>query len=96
MVLGLCCGSGSFSRCGEWGLLSIAMCRLLIAAASPIAEHGALGSRTSEAVAHRLSCPTARGIFQAQGLNLCPLHWQQILIHGATMEVPKCLFNVSD
>ena len=27
-------------------------------------------------VIHRLSCPTARGIFLDQGLNLCPLHWQ--------------------
>ena len=37
-ALGLgCC---AFSRCSEQGLLFIAMCRLLIAVASLVAEHG--------------------------------------------------------
>ena len=27
-------------------------------------------------VAHGISCPEACGIFQDQGLNLCPLHQQ--------------------
>ena len=52
------------------------VCRLLIAVASPVAEHGALGSRTSVAVVHGLSCPMTWGIFQDQGLNPCPLHWR--------------------
>ena len=30
----------------------------------------------SVAVAYRLSCPMAGGVFLDQGLNLCPLHWQ--------------------
>ena len=29
-VLGLCCCMPSFSSCGEWGLLFIAVCRLLL------------------------------------------------------------------
>ena len=31
---------GLFSGCGEWGLLFVAVCRLLIAVASLVAEHG--------------------------------------------------------
>ena len=30
----------AFSNCGEWGLLFVAVHRLLIAAASLVAEHG--------------------------------------------------------
>ena len=30
----------------------------------------------SVVVAHRLSCPTAHGIFLDQGWNPCPLNWQ--------------------
>ena len=33
-------------------------------------------SRALVVVAHRLSCPSARGLFQDQGSNPCPLHWQ--------------------
>ena len=39
-VLGLCCCVGAFSSCGEQGLLFIVVCRLLIAVASLVAEHG--------------------------------------------------------
>ena len=39
-VLGLCCWARPFSSCGEWGLLFVAVRRLLIAVASLIAEHG--------------------------------------------------------
>ena len=42
-VLGLCCCIRTFSSCGERGLLFIAMCGLLIAVASLVAEH--TGSR---------------------------------------------------
>ena len=38
-VLGLSCCSQAFSSCGERGLLFIAVHRLLIAVASPVAEH---------------------------------------------------------
>ena len=51
------------SSCGERRLLFLAACGLLIAVASLVAEHG-------------LSCSAACGIFPAQGLNPCPLHWQ--------------------
>ena len=36
---------------------------------------GVLGAPAS-LVAYRLSCPVACGIFVAQGLNRCPVHWQ--------------------
>ena len=36
----------------------------------------ALGHLSSVVMVHELSCPVAHGIFQDQGLNLCPLYWQ--------------------
>ena len=50
----------------------------------------------SVAVAYRLSCPVAGGIFLDQGLNLCPLHWQagsQPLEHRGS---PSSLFLQSN
>ena len=38
-VLGLC-GSAGFSLVAGWGLLFFAVCRLLVAVASLVAEHG--------------------------------------------------------
>ena len=38
-VLGLCCCTWVFSSCGEQRLLFPAVCRLLIAGASPLVEH---------------------------------------------------------
>ena len=38
-VLGLCCYTGAFSSCGERGLLLVAVCGLLTAVASLVAEH---------------------------------------------------------
>ena len=39
-VLGLHCCTWAFSSCGEQGLLFVAVCGLLIAVASLVAEHG--------------------------------------------------------
>ena len=40
-ALGLCCCAWAFSSCSEWGLLFVAVCRLLlIVVASLVAEHG--------------------------------------------------------
>ena len=68
----------AFSSCSKQGLLSGcgAKIRLLIAVASLVAEHGALGVGVSVVEANGLSCPTVCGIFPDQGSNLCPLHWQ--------------------
>ena len=38
-ALGLHCCARAFSSCGEWGLLFVAVCGLLIAVASLIVEH---------------------------------------------------------
>ena len=38
-ALGLCCCTQAFSSCSEWGLLFVAVCRLLIVVASLVAEH---------------------------------------------------------
>ena len=45
-------------------------------------------STGSVALAHRLSCSAACGIFLGQGLNPCPHLGRQILVHCATREVP--------
>ena len=37
----------------------------------------ALGAWASVVVVHRLSCSAACGIFPDQGLNPCPLRWQE-------------------
>ena len=50
-VLGLRCCTWAFSSCSEWGLLFVALRRLLVAVASLVAEHGALGTRASVVVA---------------------------------------------
>ena len=39
-ALGLRCCARAFSSCGEWGLLFIVVCGLLIVVASLVAEHG--------------------------------------------------------
>ena len=39
-ALGLHCCAQAFSSCSEQGLLFVAVCRLLIAVASLVAEHG--------------------------------------------------------
>ena len=44
-VLGLRCCSQAFSSCGERGLLSVAVCGLLIAVASLVVEHGLYAHR---------------------------------------------------
>ena len=76
---GLAAVSGGYSLAG--------VCRLLIVVASLVREHGlqashcggfsCYGAQASVIVAHRLSCPTACGIFPVRGLNPGPLHWQE-------------------
>ena len=57
-------------------------------AGSVIVARG-LQSAGSVAVAHGLRCSAACGIFADQGSNPCPLHWQRLLNHCATREVPE-------
>ena len=54
-VLGLHCCARAFSSCSEWGLLFIAVRRLLTAVACLCSRAQALGVRASVVVAHRLS-----------------------------------------
>ena len=75
-ALGLRCCVRIFSRGGERGPLFVAVWRLLIEAASPVAENW-LHSPWASAIAVRgLSCPMACGISLDQRSNLCPLPWQ--------------------
>ena len=53
-VFGLCCCTGAFSSCGEWGLLFVAECGLLMVVASHCGAQ-ALGMWASVVVACRLS-----------------------------------------
>ena len=74
-MLGLRFCARTFSSCGKWGPLFIAVRGPLTIAASLV---GSTGSRRagSVVVAHRPSRSAACGIFPDQGSNLCPLHWQ--------------------
>ena len=74
-ALRFCCCKRAFSSCGGWGLLFLALGGLLIAVTALVAEHG-LESAGSGAVAHGLSCSSARGSFLDQGWNSRPLHWR--------------------
>ena len=64
-----------FSSYSKRRLVSVTAHRLLIAVASLVVEK-VPGSWVSIAVAHRLSCSVARGMFLDQRLNPCPLRWQ--------------------
>ena len=82
MYLSFCVALGLLLHVGFLSLVStsrgyslVVVCGLLTAMASLVAEHGLWGTG-STAVAHRLSCPQARGIFPDQGLNPGPQHWQ--------------------
>ena len=80
------CCVRAFSTCSEQIESLAAVHWLLIA--SLVMQHGCQGGQASAAVALelqstgsvavacRLSCPMACGIFLDQGLNPCPLHWQ--------------------
>ena len=61
--------------------------------ASVVGARG-LKSAGSVVVEHRLSCCMSYGIFSDQGLNPCLLHWQEILIHWSTREVPLFYFSI--
>ena len=87
-VLGLCCCSGFFSSCGEWGLLSSCGARASHCAGFSHCRAQAPGTWTSAAVAHGLnstdsivvvpglSCSMACGIFPDQGWSPPLLHCQ--------------------
>lgn len=66
--LSLVVASGDYS----W----VAVCGLFTVVPSFAAEHRLQGMWALAAVAHRLSCSKACGIFADQGWNLCLLHWQ--------------------
>ena len=70
-----CCVRFSIIAASE-GYSLVAVCRLLLAAGSPVVEHRLEGSWASVILAHGVSCSQACGIFLDQGLNSCPLHWQ--------------------
>ena len=84
-TLGLRCCAQVFPSFGEQGLFFTAVCRLLIAVASLVAEQG-LSSPGSAAVAHGLCCTVACGIVPDQRSNL-PSTGRQILKHWTTREV---------
>ena len=76
LVLGFHCCAPTFSSCGKWGLLFVALLRLLVAVASLMGALGCSGFGScqlqragSVVVAHRLSCLAAYGIFPDQGSN---------------------------
>ena len=85
-VLGLHCCTWAFSSCGEWGLLSVAVCGLLTVVASRGARAQASVCSTqsgSVVVAHGLSSSSACGIFLDQGSDPCSLHWRWLSCSSA-------------
>ena len=66
-----------------FGLSPVAVCGLLVAVVSPVAEHRLWGMQASAvaavrlwsavAVVHGFSCPAVCGTFLDQGSKLCPL-----------------------
>ena len=79
-MLGLCCCTG-FSLVSESGDYSlVAVCRLLIAVASPVEEKG-LWTTGSVVAAHGFSGSVACEIIPDQGSNLRPLHWRVASSH---------------
>ena len=85
-ALGLCCAR-AFSSCDEGATLRCdarAYCGgfFCCGARAPgtrasVVVVRRLYSAGSVVVAHGLSCSTVCGIFPDQGLNPCPLHWQE-------------------
>ena len=72
-ALGLHCWARAFSSCGEWGLLFVAVCGLLIAVASLCCGAQALGARASVVVTHGLSCSTATNMWDLPRPGLEPV-----------------------
>ena len=66
-VLGLRCSSGYSLVVASGSCSRVAVHGLLIAVASPIAEHGHWGTQASVVAMQGLSCSAACGIFPDQG-----------------------------
>ena len=64
------CGCSLFAESGG-SSLAVGL-RLLIAVACLLEDHGLQGAQASVAVARRLSCSGARGIFLDRGSSWCP------------------------
>ena len=62
------------SSCRRYSLISLH--GFLIVVAALVAERRLYGMWASVAVAVRVSCSVACGLFLDQGSNLCPLPWQ--------------------
>ena len=66
--------------------------RLLAAVASLVAGHRLQGAPASAAVANRLGCSAACGIFLDQGSNLVSLHW---LSHFSCVQLCATLWTAA-
>ena len=76
-VVGLHCYMQAFSSCSDQGLYSSCSAWASHCSGFSCWRARALECMGSLVVAHGLSCPMTCGIFLDQGLNLCPLHWQE-------------------
>ena len=81
-VLGLRCCAWAFSSCGKRRLLFVAVCRLLIAVASLVAEHG-LQARGLQQLQHAGSVVVAHGL-QSSG--------SVVVVHGLSCSVACGVF----
>ena len=77
-VLHLPCCMWAFSSCTKQRPLFVGVLGLLSHCSGfSCCRVPALGMRASVIVMLGLSCSVACGIFPGQGLNPCPLHWQE-------------------
>ena len=101
-ILGLHCCTWAFSSFREWGLLWVAVHSSLTAAASLAVEHRfqvhklqQLRLPGSRAWAHRLQLLHVMWNLPRPGIKPVTPHWQGILIHCITGEVPLVVVHFS-
>ena len=85
-VLGLRCCTQAFSRCSEWGLLFVAVRRLLTAVASLLPSTSSRHLGFISCVLRHVESSWTRGQIHA------PCIGRQILYHWATREAFLCVF----
>ena len=84
---GLCCCSQAFSSCSEKGLFFLVVCRLLVATASPVAEHRLYVCGLSSCGHGGLAPPQPVKASQASKGNCVPCIGRWILNPWSTREV---------
>ena len=86
---GLCCCAWTFSSCVERGLLFVAVCGVLIAVASLVAECGLQARRLQQLWHTGLAAPRHMGSSPTRARTCVPCIGRRILNHCATREARR-------